>query len=262
MVPTTLAEKLAELLGLPVEFILAYGRPKTSVAFRRVRKPGVVIDTGGPSSRLMTLKDTEPQPAPIEAEKTTPTKTDENHLYAQWRDAPAEEKPELKEQLFNEVLKRARNVMWRKIPEADKNFARDIASVVIEQLAQFEGKSEFSTWVHRIILNHCNLYLRKNVQDKNRLYVSVNPEKDIKLKDPRAEAAFDRVDGALDAEPLEQLVETLPKKDGVLLDCMLDGITMVEAAEKLGVTEDAAESRWRRLKIRLRKKIRGETDGK
>jgi RNA polymerase sigma factor (sigma-70 family) len=266
--------RIAELLGLPVEVIQAYGKPRTRGAFRRVGKLGTVIDTGGPSSRLMTLKGTEPQPAFVGVEEVEPSKTGEDELYAQWCKASEEQKPDLEEKLFKKVLKHARAVMWPKIPDGDENLARHIASVVIEHLAEFRGESKFSTWVHSVILNQCNLYLRKKVKDENRFCAFENPEVDtnleddntpednINLRDPRAEAAFDRVEEALDFEPLERLLKELPTKQRFLLDCVLDDMTMAEAAKKLGIKEDAAESSWRRLRGGLRKKMLGKPDGK
>jgi len=266
--------RIAELLGLPVEVIRAYGKPRTRGAFRRVRKLGTVIDTGQPSSRLMTVKDTEPQPASVGVEEVVPAKTGENELYAQWCHASGEKKEDLEKKLFKAVLKHARAVMWTKIPDGEENLARHIASVVIEQLAEFRGESKFSTWAHSVIVNQCNLYLRKKVKDRNRFCAfenpevhtnsedDNNPEDNINLRDPKAEAAFDRVEEALDLEPLERLLKELPTKQRFLLDCVLDDMTMAKAAEKLGISEDAAESSWRRLRVHLKKKILANADGK
>ena len=62
-------ERIAELLELPVEVIRAYGKPRTSIAFRRVGRLVTLIDKGQPSARLMTLKGTEPQPASVGVEE-------------------------------------------------------------------------------------------------------------------------------------------------------------------------------------------------
>jgi RNA polymerase sigma factor (sigma-70 family) len=258
MANPNLVERLAELLDLPIEVIQAYGKPQERVSFRAARKKVGTVSEVNPLARYATLKAVADIPP---AEEAAPPKNVENELYAQWRDASDAEKPKMEKKLFNSILRRARNVIWKKIPEAHEDLARDIASVVIEQLAEFKGqnKSEFTTWEHRIILNQCNVHLRKKVKDRKRFYVSESPEDDIKLADSKAKYAFDRVEEGLD---LERLVQTLPRKDHVLLGCVLDGMTMLEAAEKLGDTEDAAESRLRRLKARLKKKIEGKGDGK
>jgi len=255
-----LAERLAELLGLPIEVIQAYGKPEKHVSLKEV---GTVSELK-PRPRYATLKE---QPSAPSAEQRAPSKKQEsalfkkeNELYAQWHEASAEERPQFERRLFRVVVRHARNVMWGKIPEADENLARDIASVVMAQLAEFEGASKFSTWVHRIILNHCNLYLRKEVKDRNRFYVSENPEYDIKLKDPRAEAAFANVVQAVDLERLDRLAKGLSPEDYCVWECWRDGMTMKATAEKLGISEDSAENSLRRkVKPYLKEKILART---
>jgi RNA polymerase sigma-70 factor (ECF subfamily) len=261
MAPTNLVERLAELLGLPIEVIRAYGKPQEQAVSQAAPKAVGTVSEAEPPYRYATLK---AQPSVPPAEQKAPSKKQEsklfeqeNELYAQWHDAPAEERPKFEKRLFRVVVRHARNVMWGKIPEADESLARDIAAVVIKQLATFGEESKFSTWVHRIILNHCNLYLRRVMRERERFY-----QADENLEDPRAEAAFDRVEEGVDLEPLERLLKELPSEDYVLLDCRLDGMTMAKAAEKLGISENAAESRYRRLEARLQKEMRGSPGGK
>src|ERR1700730_18207648 len=134
--------QIAELLGLPVGVIRAYGKPRTRGAFRRVRKRGTVIDAGQPSSRLMTVKDTEPQPASVGVEEVAPSKTGEDELYAQWRKASGEQKPDLEEKLFKEVLKHDTAVIWQKLGESNNDLAHDIASDPIKNLGKFTEQSK------------------------------------------------------------------------------------------------------------------------
>jgi RNA polymerase sigma factor (sigma-70 family) len=254
-----LVERFAELLGLQIEVIQAYGKPQERVTAQAPRKVVGTVSKAEPRFHYATLKAV---PRVAGAEEVEPARTDENELYAQWCAASDEEKPQLEKRLFNKLTQHAQAVMWEKIPDADKRLAPDIASVVMEHLAKFKGNSKFSTWTHRIILNHCYQYLRGKVDSRSRLYVSENPEEDTKLKDPQAEAAFARVEQGIDLEPLERLVRGLPSEDQVLLDCRIDGMTMVEAAAKLKISEDAAESRLRRLVESLRKEFRRKPDGK
>jgi len=119
-----------------------------------------------------------------------------------------------------------------------------------------------------VVNDHQDYYLRQVMDEREQLYHPIyqpdeNPEDDINLRDAKADAAFVRVEKSADyLEPLEHLFKTLSKKDYLLLDSFLDGMTMAEIAEKLGDTEDATESRWRRLKTRLGEKIRENRDGK
>jgi RNA polymerase sigma factor (sigma-70 family) len=255
MASPDIAERLAELLHLPVEVVRDYGKPRTWVAARRVRKIGRAVEKQRPPA---TMKDSgervTPSVAPYKEYK------EEDDLYQKWRDAPVDEKPDLEKQQFKVVKKHAKAVIWEMAPEANEGLADEIASQVIERLPKFRQEAKFSTWSHRIMINQCNLYLRRTIPEKDRFYMSPGkPEDDIKLADPRAKAAFDRAEGAID---YERLVGTLPRKDYVLLQCRLAGMTVAEAAKKLGDLEDAAESRWRRLKARLKKELRGKSDGK
>jgi RNA polymerase sigma factor (sigma-70 family) len=136
--------------------------------------------------------------------------------------------------------------MWRRIPEADDDLTRDIAATVINQLATFEGESNFTTWAHKIILNQCNLYLREKVKGRKRFYVSKNPEDDIKLSDPKAEAAFAKVVQDVDLELIDRLAKRLSPEDYSVWECWRDGMTMKATAEKLGIPEDSAENSLRR----------------
>jgi RNA polymerase sigma factor (sigma-70 family) len=240
MAPTNIVERLAELLELPVEVIQG--------------KIGTVSDVQ-PRAHYATLKEV-PDIPPAEDAPPKPPKKVENDLYEQWHDASAEEKPKFERRLFR-VVRHARNVILGKIPEADENLPRDIASTVIERLAEFNGESKFTTWEHRVILNQCNLYLREKVKGRKRLYVSKDdPEDDIKLKDFKAEAAFAKVEQAVDLERIDRVAKGLSPEDYRVWKCWRDGMTMKATAEKLGIPEDSAENSLRRkVKPYLKEKI-------
>ena len=256
----TLVPRLTTLLGVSPEVIQQYCKTQRRLIFRVARKKARLgLEVERSRARLMTLNAEATFPSTEEVEVP---KTDENEIYAQWRKASDEERKELLGRLFGEVRKHVEAVMWLTIHEAHKELTHDIATVVIESLAKFEGKSKFSTRVQKLIMNQCYQYLRQKGIQKKRCYVSESPEYDINLRDARAEAAFVRVEEGVDAKPLERLINTLPKKDYVLLQCKLEGMTIAEAAKDLGDSEDAAESRWRRLKGRLRKQIQESPDGK
>jgi hypothetical protein len=90
---------------------------------------------------LTTLKGTERKPAFVGVEEVAPSKTDENELYARWRDASDAEKPELEKKQFNEVLKHDTAVIWEKLGESDRDLAQDIASGTIEILGPSSSRN-------------------------------------------------------------------------------------------------------------------------
>jgi RNA polymerase sigma-70 factor (ECF subfamily) len=246
----SLVERLAELLGLPIEVIQAYGKPQKDVLYPAAWNITGTASEVEPPVRYATSK------AVPEAEEVASPKTDENELYAKLRDASDAEKPELEGKLFSALIKHAEAVMWRKIPEADKRLARDIASAVMEHLAEFKGESKFSTWTHSIILNHCYQYLREKDKNRDRYYASENPEDDINLQDTRTEAAFAKVVQAVDLELIDRLAKELPPEEYCVWECWRDGMTMKAIAEKLGISEDKVENSLRRkVKPYLKEKI-------
>ena len=154
-----LLEKVAEVFKLPIGVIRAFVGPmRVTVAAKRAREVGPAIN-----------------------------KERQNKLYEKWRDASNEDKPSVAEELFREVLKHARAVVWRRVPEATRDLQREIASAVIERLGEFRGEAEFTTWVHRIALNMSNLELRTRDKSKRRLleYDDNNFEESAMTK-PRA----------------------------------------------------------------------------
>ena len=239
--------RIAELLGLPVEVILAYGKPRTRGAFRRVRKLGTVIDTGQPSSRLMTVKDTEPQPASVGVEEVVPAKTGEDELYAQWCKASEEQKPDLEEKLFKEVLKHDTAVIWQKLGESNNDLAHDIASDTIKNLGKFRDQSKFSTWVQGIAKKRILYELRTRVRRRKVFDEKADYEKEL---GKRKLAASGDIEARI---LLEEIRKGLTSKEGLLLDAMVEGLKTAEIAEKFRISEDAAESRQRLLRKKLKK---------
>jgi len=240
--------RIAELLGLPVEVIRAYGKPRTSGAFRRDRRLGTVVDTGQPSSRLMTLKGTEPQPAFVGVEEVAPSKTGEDELYAQWRHAPGADKPDLEEKLFNEVLKHDTAVIWGKLGESNHDLAHDIASDTIKNLGKFREQSKFSTWVQGIAKKKILHELRTRVRRRRVFDEQADYEKELGKR---------KLDASGDIEAsilLEGIRRGLTSNEGLLLDAMIERLNTAEIAEKFGISEDAAESRQRLLRKKLIKK--------
>ncbi len=252
-----LAERLAELLELPVEIILAYGKPQRRVSLRAARKrTGTVVEAERPPARLMTLKEAG---APL-GKEVPPRTTHENELYRQWCEVSDQQKPGIVKRLNDAVLKHARAVIWQQLEEQNPDLAQNIAAAVIMRLATFRQKSKFSTWVEGIARKQIKQELRRRTRsrkvfdDHSDLFKHVENEKE--LEDPKATAAYRaRI-------LLETVRNELSPEDYFLLEGRTDGMTMAETAEKLGVSENTAESRWRRLRSHLRKKLQGNADGK
>ena len=171
----------------------------------------------------------------------------ENDLYQRWLESGDNDKTEILETLFKLVLKQAKAVVWLKVPDAPPNLAREIASEVIQRLPEFRQESQFSTWAHRIAINKANLEIRRKVEMRGRFVEYEECEQDA---DPAVENAADILDREI---LLDQIKRELNPVDLALIDYKLDGLSTKAAAERLGLSEDAAESRLRRLMKDLKK---------
>jgi RNA polymerase sigma-70 factor (ECF subfamily) len=220
-----LLERVAQVFKVPIRLIRTYVGPmRVTVAAKRVQKVGPVVN-----------------------------KQRQNELYEKWRNASNEEKPTVAEELFREVLKHARAVVWRRVPEASRDLPREIASAVIERLGEFREGSEFTTWVHRIALNMSNLELRARDKSKKRLleYDDDNFDESA-MPEPRAAGMIAEVENQVF---LHRMKKELSAKDYVVLECMIDQKNTPEIAEVLGDSRAATESRARRVRTKVQKII-------
>lgn len=240
---TAFVERLAELLGLPVEVVQAYGKPKRPVSLRAGRrKVGTVVDVEPPAARLMTLKTDSGAPP---AEEEAPPNAVENELYEQWRDASAEEKPKLEQRLFDLVLKHAARVIWVDLQESNHDLAHNVASDAVRSLGTFEGESKFSTWVHAIAKKRILHELR--TRTRRRAVFDEHADYEREVGRTTFDASGDIEAGIL----LKQMKKGLTSNESLLLDAMIEGLSTAEVAEKFGISEDAAESRQTRLRKKL-----------
>lgn len=124
----------------------------------------------------------------------------------------------------------------------------------LTNLDRFEGRSGIGTWLYRVAYNTAMDRLRKRgrgllayEEDDEPLPHSLadwssTPEE--RLLDSEARAALDRATDTLSA-PLRAVF--------ILRD--MEGLSTVEAAEALGITESAAKVRLHRARLQLRERL-------
>src|SRR5690349_15830813 len=98
-----LFERIAKLLGLPIKVVRAYARISPSEVKAAYRK----VTSASAAARA--------------------NKQRQNELWKKWHEAGAEDRPAITQDLFKEVEKHARNLVWRRLPEAaQSNLPKDI----------------------------------------------------------------------------------------------------------------------------------------
>jgi RNA polymerase sigma-70 factor (ECF subfamily) len=147
----------------------------------------------------------------------------------------------------------------------DREEARDAAQEVFlkafRKAGEFRPHGQVFTWLYRIAVNHClNKLRRHKIARFFRLEGAAADPADPAV--PAASAAFDPPDPAPTAEAAlaarrrwqatRQAIATLPESQRtVLILVRLEGLSYRQAAEVLGVTEGAVESRLVRALRRL-----------
>lgn len=123
-------------------------------------------------------------------------------------------------------------------------------------LARFDGDRPFRAWLMRIAVNKCRDWARRRAV--RRLFRMARPLED----------AFDVADQGLDPEAeaisrrelarVSAAVAALPGnlKDPLIL-CRIEGMSMAEAAQVLGLTEKAVETRIYRARQKLSEILEG-----
>jgi RNA polymerase sigma-70 factor (ECF subfamily) len=125
------------------------------------------------------------------------------------------------------------------------------------KIQQFEGKSQFSTWLTRIAINEALMTLRKRRLE--RLTFCANTEEDTEVRESKPEIR----DSGADPERLCLTKELATKAVGALRPTpkrtfMLqhaEGWTSQELAEALDVTKDTVKSRIFRARLRMREHL-------
>lgn len=155
---------------------------------------------------------------------------------------------------FGELVRRHRDRLWAVAlrttsdPEDASDALQDALISAYRSAASFRGESAVTTWLHRVVVNACLDRMRRR---KVRPTVPL-PEEDGEsghrgLADPRDD--LDRlelrmeIDKALAALPVDQRAAI------VLVD--VEGLSVAEAAEVLGVPEGTIKSRCSRGRARL-----------
>ena len=131
----------------------------------------------------------------------------------------------------------------------DRSLAEDAVQEtfikVYQSLDSFQGNSSEKTWIFKIAMNTCRDMLRGRwfrFVDR-RIDLSQLPEQTVQLEDG-------------DKEIMESVMALPVKLREVILLCSFEGMSTYEAAESLGITQQAVSSRLKRAKEMLRKELK------
>jgi RNA polymerase sigma-70 factor (ECF subfamily) len=127
-----------------------------------------------------------------------------------------------------------------------------------EHLDQFQGAAEFSSWLSRIVTNHCLMLMRVKARARM-VYIDGTQSRDgdgvIELQSVTTDPERDLIQNQM-AYVLQREIKRIPallRNVVVLRD--VEQLPMPTVARRLGITVPAAKSRLFRARVELRSRV-------
>lgn len=138
---------------------------------------------------------------------------------------------------------------------------QDVFVTVHRKIQLFEGKSAFSSWLYRIVVNASFMKLRKNRQHPTISVEDLSPQMKAMCCDGDLNNSGPRTDepvlGREISKMLEGAITRLPKQyRSVFVLRDVNGLSNQEVGQILRLSVPAVKSRLHRARLMLRKKLR------
>ena len=136
-----------------------------------------------------------------------------------------------------------------------ENITQETFYSMVKSINQFDNKSKLSTWLYRIVANHCLMLARK---EKNRQFVSID---DDSLYDEKYTADYSRLPTKYtENEELKKILDDAisklsPDYRMIFLLRDVEGLSTEETAEASELSISAVKSRLHRARAFLRNEI-------
>ena len=149
--------------------------------------------------------------------------------------------------LVNSYLSKTYNRVRCLVPEADaEDVTQEIFLALVRSIDNFNGKSAFSTWLYRIMMNKVADYHRTATRREKSEQIAA--ERDIFADSWSQE----------DAEiTIKKILRNIPESEReIILMRLSDNLSFHEISTRLGLTYEATRSRYRRAIELVRAKVR------
>jgi RNA polymerase sigma-70 factor (ECF subfamily) len=144
-------------------------------------------------------------------------------------------------------------------PQDAEEVLQDTFVQAYRNLAKFEERSRFSTWIYRIATNEALMRLRKVSRKKEVFLEDTAGHDDESYHEELRDFARSALDEVLDAEirdTLYRALADLPQEYRVVFTLRdIDGLSNAEVAESLGISVPAVKSRLHRSRLFLRDRL-------
>ena len=136
--------------------------------------------------------------------------------------------------------------------------AQEVFIQVYNSIGQFKENSTLSTWIYRITITKCLDHTKSKKRKKRFAFISslFSEKNDLLHESPDFDHPGVQLDRKEDAAILFKMVNSLPEnqKTAFLLN-KIEGMSYIEIADVMKLSESAVDSLLQRAKQNLRKKI-------
>ncbi len=164
------------------------------------------------------------------------------------------------EQIYNQHVKRVYNLALQYVQNTEdaQEIAQDVFITVHQQHENFRSEANLSTWIHRIAVNKSLDFIKAKKRKKRFGLFSV-------FTPTNEPVHFDHPGVLLEYQEETKLlfehINNLPENQKtVLMLQKIEGKTMLETSEIMGISHKAVESLLQRAKTNLLKKINQAKD--
>lgn len=165
-----------------------------------------------------------------------------------------------KEEKFNEIVSESSDSIRRicryynSNAEEQKDMYQEVLVNIWKSLDSFRGDSAISTWVYRVAVNTALTFTGKAYRH---MKLMVNGETANLNSILDEENLKEKLEQEKQLERLQTELNQLSVIDKALISLMLEGLSMKEIAEIIGVTEPNVKVKIHRVKAQLKEKLKG-----
>ena len=166
-----------------------------------------------------------------------------------------------KEEKFNTIVsdngERIRNICryYNSNTEDQKDMYQEVLVNIWKSLDSFRGDSAMSTWVYRVAVNTSLTFTGKAFRHMKLMVNSETTNLNSILDD---ENLTQKLAEEKLLERMQLELNQLSVIDKALISLMLEGLSMKEIAEVIGITEPNVKVKIHRIKSQLKEKLKGE----
>ncbi|NBA86504.1 sigma-70 family RNA polymerase sigma factor [Emticicia sp. CRIBPO] len=155
---------------------------------------------------------------------------------------------EIFEQLYSEYQDKIFRLCYgyARNPELASDLTQDCFIRVWENIRSFRNESSVSTWIYRIAVNNCLLYLRKNRSGKISFeYI----DKDIPYQEDENANKEESI------ENLYRAIQKLQETERAIISMVLEDMSYKEIGDVMGISENSVGVKVHRIKRTLKNEL-------